>query len=147
MLSQSIADAVHRTVIDNGGPTALGKRLGIRPAVLSNKANPRQDQNQLTLDESIRLQQCTGDHRILHAEAQELGYLVVPIENPPPSDVELLTLYAQWQRDSGQIHGAIATAFEDEVITPAEQAEIQRRFFAAASSGLTYIHRMGGYVQ
>lgn len=147
MLSQSIADAVHRTVHDNGGPTALGKRLGIRPAVLSNKANPRQFNNELTLDESIRLQQCTGDHRILRAEAQELGYLVVPIENPPPSDVELLTLYAQWQRDSGQIHAAIAAAFEDQIITPDEQAEIQRQFFAAANTGLTYVYRMGGLLQ
>lgn len=147
MVSQALADAVYHTVHDNGGPTALGHRLGIRPAVLSNKANPRQIHNQFTLDESIRLQQCTGDHRILRAEAQELGYIVVPIENPPPSDVELLTLYAQWQRDNGQIHGAIADAFEDQVITPAEQADIQRRFFAAASSGMTYIHRMGGYVQ
>lgn len=147
MVSQALADAVYHTVHDNGGPTALGQRLGIKPAVLSNKANPRQDHNQLTLSESIRLQQCTGDHRILRAEAQELGYLVVPIENPPPCDEALLSLYAQWQRDSGQIHGAIADALDDQIITQAEQEEIKRRFFAAASSGLTYIHRMGGYVQ
>lgn len=147
MVSQALADAVYNCVHDNGGPTLLGPRLGLKPHVLSNKANPQQRHNKLSIEESLELQLVTGDHRIIHAEARELGYLLIPLHNPPPSDVELLTLYAGWQRDTGRTHGAIAAAFEDQAITPPEQAEIERCFFAAASAGLTYIHRMGGLVQ
>lgn len=147
MVSQALADAVYHTVHDNGGPTKIGPRLGLQPSILSNKANPRQRHNRLTLAESLQLQQVTGDHRILHAEAQELGYIVIPIENPPPSDVELLTLYAQWQDRTGRIHHAIADAFDNPRITAPAHREIKRRFFDAAQSGLTYLHRMGGMVQ
>ncbi|MER2527434.1 MAG: phage regulatory CII family protein [Candidatus Competibacter denitrificans] len=146
-LSPALAVAVHATVRDNGGPAVLGKRLGIRPAVLSNKANPQQTRNQLTLAEGLHLQQITNDHRILQAMARELGYIVVPLDFPPPSDVELLTLYARWQDAAGQTHHAIANAFEDRRITQAEQIEVERRFFDAACAGLTYIHRMGSLVQ
>lgn len=147
MFSQALADAVYHTVHDNGGPTVLGPRLGLKPHVLSNKANPQQRHNKLSLEEALELQIITGDHRILRAEARELGHLLIPLHNPPSSDVELLTLYAGWQRDTGRTHGAIAAAFEDQVITPTEQAEIERCFFAAASAGMTYIRRMGGLVQ
>lgn len=147
MVSKALADAVYHTVHDNGGPTALGHRLGIRPAVLSNKANPQQPKNQITLGEAIRLQRLTGDYRILRAAAQELGFLVVPLENPPSSDVELLTLYAQWQYAEGQIHGAIAHALDAPTPSADEQSAIESRFFAAAGAGLTYIHRMGGVLQ
>lgn len=146
-LSPALASAVHATVRDNGGPAVLGKRLGIRPAVLSNKTNPKQTRNQLTLDEGLHLQQITGDHRILKAMALALGYVVIPIDQPPPSDVELLTLFARWQDRTGQTHHAIANAFEDRRITRDEQTEVERRFHDATSAGLTYIHRMARLVQ
>ncbi|MCA8930225.1 MAG: hypothetical protein KDC18_19375, partial [Alphaproteobacteria bacterium] len=89
-----------------------------------------------------------GDHRILFAEAQELGYVVVPIENnPPPCDVELLTLHARWTSDIGQVNGAIADTFEDAVITSDEHGRIRKRFFDATRTGLTYLLRMGGLAQ
>lgn len=147
MVSQVLADAVYHTVHDNGGPAALGHRLGIKPAVLSNKANPRQGHNRLSLEEALHLQLITGDHRILRELARTLGYVLIPIDQPPPSDVELLTLYAQWQDHTGQVHHSIARAFEDRRITATAYYEIERRFFDAASTGLTYIHRMGGLVQ
>ncbi len=69
------------------------------------------------------------------------------MDTPPPSDVELLTLYAHWQDQAGKVHHAIAKAFEDRRVTAPEQIEIERRFHTAVSAGLTYIHRMGGLVQ
>jgi hypothetical protein len=145
--TQDLLSAVFDTVHDNGGPTLLGQRLGIRPTVLSNKANPKQRLNQLSLIEALKLQAITGDHRILKAMARALGYVIVPVDEPQPSDVELLTLYAKWQDSHGKIHHAIARAFEDRRITRAEQVEIERRWHDAACAGATYIHRMGGLVQ
>lgn len=147
MFAQDLLSAVFDTVHDNGGPTLLGQKIGVSPRILANKANPRQKYNQISLQEALKLQLITGDHRILAAMAQALGYVIVPMDEAPPSDVELLTLYAQWQDETGKIHHAIASAFEDQRITHAEQATIERAFHAAACAGQTYIHRMGGLVQ
>lgn len=147
MFMQDLLSAVFDTVHDNGGPTLLGQKIGIPPRILANKANPKQQYNKLSLEEALKLQLITGDHRILHAMARALGYVLVPMDMPPPSDVELLTLYANWQDETGKVHHAIAKAFEDRRVTPAEQVEIERRFHVAESAGLTYIHRMGGLAQ
>ena len=122
MFMQGLLSAVFDTVHDNGGPTRLGPKLGLSPKILSNKANPRQRANQLSLQEALHLQLVTGDHRILAAMAQTLGYVLVPMDMPPPSDVELLTLYAQWQDQAGKVHHAIAEAFEDRRVTAHERS-------------------------
>ena len=142
-LSQAVFNTVHK----NGGPRTLAPRMGLNPTILSNKANPRQLNNRLTLEEAVDLMAVTRDHQILHAIAQELDYALIPLQQGEPSDVALLTLYAQWQGEMGQVHQAIASAFEDQRITPAEQAEIEHRFHQAETSGLTYLQRMGGLVQ
>lgn len=147
MFAQDLLSAMFDTVHDNGGPTLLGHKIGIPPRILANKANPRQVYNKLSLEEALKLQLITGDHRILHALARALGYVLVPMDMPPPSDVELLTLYAQWQDTTGKVHHAIARAFEDRRVSPAEQTEVERRFHAAESAGMTYVRRMGGLVQ
>lgn len=147
MFANDVLSAVFDTVRDNGGPTFLGQQLGIPPKVLANKANPRQKYNQLSLQEALQIQILTGDHRILHALARALGYILIPMDQAPPSDVELLTLYARWQDAEGHIHHAIVRAFEDREVTSDEVAEIKRRFHAAESAGMTYIHRMGGLAQ
>lgn len=147
MFAQDLLSAVFDTVRDNGGPTLLGQKIGIAPRILSNKTNPRQKANQISLQEALKLQLVTGDHRILQALARELGYVIVPLDQALPSDVELLTLYARWQDATGKIHHAIAAAFEDLRITRAEQTDIERAFHAAESAGQTYIHRMAGLVQ
>lgn len=144
MFMQDLLSAVFDTVHDNGGPTLLGQKIGVPPRILANKANPKQRYNKLSLEEALKLQLITGDHRILHALARALGYVLVPMDMPPPSDVELLTLYAQWQDQAGKVHHAIAKAFEDRRVTRDEIAEVERRFHVAESAGLTYIHRMEG---
>lgn len=143
-------DAVDRaafcTVHDNGG-VRLAKRMGMAPHLLLNKVNPDQTHNKLSLAEAVRLQLVTGDHRILHEIARILGYVVIRIENYPqsgPSDIELLTLYGQWNASTGAVHHEIAEALDDQIVTEAEQAAIEQRFYQATTAGLTYLHRMGG---
>lgn len=146
-LIDPVNDAAFRTVHDHGG-VQLAARMGLKPRLLLNKVNPDQHHNKLSLGEAVWLQHLTGDPRILYAMARMLGYLVIRIEHSfSTSDVELLTLYAQWQDQTGQIHHAIASALEDQTITPAEQATIEQRFHAAECAGLTYLRRMEGLVQ
>lgn len=97
----TVNDAARRTVRDHGGGL-LAKSMGIRPRIFLNKVNPS-TRNKLTLEESVRLQQITGDCSILKAMALVLGYAVIPLEAPDPSDVELLTQYARWQDATGRV--------------------------------------------
>lgn len=147
-LIDPVNDAAFRTVHDHGG-VQLAARMGLKPHLLLNKVNPAQHHNQLSLGEAVKLQQVTGDPRILYEMARVLGYLVIRIENSPTpaSDVELLTLYSQWNAETGAIHHEIADALDDQRITRSEQDGIEQRFYQAARSGLIYLRRMEGLVQ
>jgi hypothetical protein len=70
-----------------GGAHALGPRLGMTGKMLANKLNPNDTNHKLTLDEAQRMQALTGDHRILHAMADELGYVAIPAPTICDEDV------------------------------------------------------------
>ena len=55
-----------------GGVPALAARMGMDARELSRKLNP--NTSALSLDEAVVLMALSGDHRILHAMAAELGY-------------------------------------------------------------------------
>lgn len=59
-----------------GGVAALAARMGTDTRELSRKLNP--SAGNLGLDEAIVLMVMSGDHRILHAMAEELGYTLAP---------------------------------------------------------------------
>ncbi|MCP5197329.1 MAG: phage regulatory CII family protein [Gammaproteobacteria bacterium] len=139
--------AAYRTVHDHGG-VKLAELLGMKPHVLLNKVNPDQPYNKLSLEEAVKLQQVTGDPRILYEMARLLGYIVIRIENSPtPCDTELLTLYSRWNAKTGDVHREIADAFDDARITAAEKEAIERQFYEATQAGFVYLQRMEGLVQ
>lgn len=59
-----------------GGVPALAARMGMDARELSRKLNP--NTGDLGLDDVIALMVMSGDHRILHAMADELGYMLAP---------------------------------------------------------------------
>lgn len=59
-----------------GGVPALASRMGMDARVLSLRLNPNDAAHALSLDEAVVLMTLTGDHRILHAMANELGYVL-----------------------------------------------------------------------
>lgn len=73
----NVIDAAHKTVkAYPGGSESLGPRVGISAAVLRSKVNPNITTHHLTLAEAAEVMSVTGDHRILHALAAELGYVL-----------------------------------------------------------------------
>lgn len=60
-----------------GGVPALAVRMGIDARELSRKLNPGAAHG-ISLDEAEVLMALSGDHRILHAMAAELGYVCQP---------------------------------------------------------------------
>lgn len=56
----------------------IAERIGVKHQVLVNKVSPTCDRNHLMLAEALAIQKASGDHRVLHAMADELGYVCVP---------------------------------------------------------------------
>lgn len=55
-----------------GGVPALALRMGMDAREMASKLNP--NTGDLGLDEAVAIMELSGDHRILHAIAIELGY-------------------------------------------------------------------------
>ncbi|MBI3096367.1 MAG: hypothetical protein HYY97_15975 [Rhodocyclales bacterium] len=77
-------DAAHRICAEfPGGAEALAHRLHMRPAVLRAKCNPNGPANgstyQLGIIDAARMQAVAGRFDILHAFADECGFMATPL--------------------------------------------------------------------
>lgn len=134
-----VQQAAHDTVrnYNNGkerGAVALAPRVGMNPTTLSNKVNPNQETHHLGLIESIPIQLIAEDYRILRAYAHTLNHVVIPavhITNVP--DVELLTMYARFHKELGEMSGELARALEDRRITANELRNIRKEGLEAVT--------------
>lgn len=71
-------DAAHRIGLEYpGGIKALAVRMGISPGVLVCKLNPNTATHHLTMIEAQRLMAMTERYDVLHAMADELGFVCV----------------------------------------------------------------------
>ena len=137
-------DAFHQTVhAYPGGCEALAIRLGVNAQVLRNKANPNSTTNKPSLDEVDRVMTLTGDRRVLHALAQQHGFVCVEVETGGASDMAVLEMMAQvWSRN-GDFGQTIHAALEDGRITRAEIAQIQDELAKASQSMYQLVERLG----
>lgn len=142
--------AIHATVHEyvdplsgHRGAVALAPRLGMQPGTLSNKANPLQDGHQLSLREAVPLQLCTGDFRILHSFAHDLGHIAYRMpDERGGSDLEILDQYAAFVAAVGAKAETLRRALADKTITAAEAAELRLRLEAVVRAGLQLCNRI-----
>ena len=129
-----------------GGATALAPLLNIHHAsVLSNKVNPHNETHHLTVNESVTLQAITQNFSILHACANVLGFVCVPIpteELQDTSDMELLTVWAEWQAEAGETAQEIRNALKDKKITQAELKKIKKEVFEDIAREMEMLQRL-----
>lgn len=72
---QDIADAAYNTAHGYpGGIAALATRMGVNAGTLTAKVNQQNTTHHLSLKEAVALQHFSGNHAILHAMAEALGY-------------------------------------------------------------------------
>lgn len=117
-------DAAYAVVHDYpGGAFSLGPRLNIKPQVLINKVNPNAETNRLSLAESVRLQQVTGDHRIFEACATTLGYAVLPLPQLDDGlgNDELLAVQSQLIGELSTLSADLMRALSDGKVTETEE--------------------------
>lgn len=115
--------------------TQLTEQIGCRSnKTLLAKLNNDSDFHHLTVDEAVRITDVTGDLRIIKAWAAGLGYQLMPLVPPRPSDEEFSDQLLIVSERTGDFSRSLREARADGVITRADYADIKRRAMAAIES-------------
>jgi len=121
----NVLDAAHRIAHEYpGGAEALAPRMGIGPAVFRSKLNPTTETHHLTLREAVRLQQLALRYDVLHAMADELGHVAIPL--PAVADGEVAHALARTCAEFGEYLGRIDQALRDGEVTPNELKRLEK---------------------
>lgn len=132
----NIQDAAYHTVHDYpGGASALAPRLGKSSTTLCHEVRPPVGSvAKLGLIDAQRMMAMSGDHRILHAMAAELGHFVVPLPALADSAGSADEL-AHLAREFGDVVGAVATAMADGKVTDNELKGLERQWGELVAAG------------
>lgn len=120
-----------------GGGVALGAAAGV--GSLNNKVNPNCDRNFLMLKESLRIQQVSGDHRVLFAEAEELGYALVKLPDVDSSD--FATEATRTVKEFGDFIGKAGEVLADGKVSANELKAVERELVEAMAH-MTQLHKL-----
>ena len=120
-----ILGAAHRIGHDFlGGMDALGPLMGCNPRVLNNKLNPACHSHHLTLVEAMRLQQITGRHDVLFAEANLLGFVCIP--RPEVADIDITSALAHACSEFGDYMKEADKSLKDGRVTLNEVKRLEK---------------------
>lgn len=142
-------DAFHATVHETpGGCEALAVRLGMSSAILRNKANVNHAHNKPMLDDVDRVMGITGDHRVLHALAQNHGYVCVKMgENTDASDVAVLELVTQVWTTNGEVGAEVNRTLADGKVDAAEVVRVRAAVYRAQRALEEIVARLDGMAE
>lgn len=136
----NIIDAAYVVAHDYpGGTVSLAPRLGMSSAMLRNKVNTNDVTHKLTLCESVTLQDITGDHRILHAMADHLGYVCIKLPAPGASDMALLDSFMAITKELGDFAGEFQKDWADGRIDAKEAARLRKEFYELQQSAAAFM--------
>jgi hypothetical protein len=98
--------------------------MGIDPAILRSKLNPNCETNHLTLKQAVLMQVITGRADILHAMAEELGYVAIPVPvcNAPSRPQAISRACAEF----GDYMRKVDEVFDDGEVTPNEAKALEK---------------------
>lgn len=119
-----------------GGAKALAERLGINQVVFNSKLNPNTITHHLTLVEALRMQQMANRFDILHAMADELGF--VCIRKPTVGDDCLTLSITRACAEFGDFMREVNETLQDDNVRPNELRDVQKELLEliAAATGL-----------
>jgi hypothetical protein len=142
----NVLDAFHQTVHGApGGCETVAPRLGMSAAILRNKANPNSATNKPMLDDADRLMGITGDHRILHALAQNHGYVCFRMgEDATASDMAVLELVTQVWTTNGEVGAEVNRTLADGRVDRAEVERVRTAVYRAQQALLEVVARLDG---
>lgn len=137
-------DAAYNVVADYpGGAEALSARLGKKPSTLSHEVNPPAGGSaKLGLETAVKLSELTGDHRILHAFAECLGYRCVKVGVLAGDGVDLFREISAFAKETGEALIAAHQAIEDGTISENEIEAFERQVADIAPAAVTVAKAM-----
>lgn len=138
----NVLDAALNTASEypHGGADALSLRMG--KSNLSDELNPR-NKAKFGLADSVRLQQLTGDHRILYAMASELGEMCVPLPQVPDEAGDLCaSKVAAVAMDFGKLMCEVSEDLRDGQISDNELAQIEAAWGLLISRGQNMLKQL-----
>jgi hypothetical protein len=141
-------DAFHQTVhAAPGGCESLAPRMGMSATILRNKANPNSTTNKPTLDDADRLMGITGDYSVLHALAQNHGFVCTRIDEQPASDMAVLEATTDIWSKLGDLGTEVHKALADGRIEQHELKSIETATFAAFRPMMQLLARVNGMAE
>lgn len=136
----NLSDAAYATAHDYpGGTPSLAPRLNLSGAMLRNKVNPNDVTHHLTLSEAMRMQSLTADHRILHAMADELGYVCIKLPVQGASDMALLDSFMAITKELGDFAGEFQKDWADGRIDAKEIDRLRKEFYELQQSAAGFM--------
>lgn len=142
-------DAFHATVHETpGGCEALAIRLGMSAVILRNKANVNHAHNKPMLDDIDRVMGITGDHRVLHALAQNHGYVCFRMgDDATASDMAVLELVTQVWTTNGEVGAEVNRTLSDGRVDQDEVARVRVAVYRAQQALLEVVARLDGMAE
>ena len=141
----NVIDAAHAAVHDYpGGSPALAVRMGMSAAVLRNKVNPNNSQHHLTLLEAVRLVSLTGDKRLAHAFAMEVGGLFLDgaEDDELVSDMAVLESVTAVFSRAGALGNAVHSSLSDGRLTSREMKSIRKEAYQLRLKAVHLVQRL-----
>lgn len=136
----NLSDAAYATAHDYpGGTPSLAPRLNLSGAMLRNKVNPNDATHHLTLAEAMRMQSLTDDHRILHAMADELGYVCIRLPDHGASDMALLDSFMAITKELGEFASEFQKDWADGRIDAKEIDRLRKEFYEPQQSAAAFM--------
>jgi hypothetical protein len=131
-----ILDAFYHTCHDYpGGIEALAPRVGVQAGVLRNKACTTNTANKPTFAEALSVCEFTGDHRMVHAFADALGYVCVKVDQGVTAgDLAVLELVTKGLSAHGEVGAAVYSALADGRIERREMDAIEKAVYDTVRS-------------
>lgn len=124
----SIKDVVYRVVHSYpGGVAAMAARMGKNPNTLQSKINPNLDTHHTTAEELEQIQMFSNSPEIAKHFAGQMNMVCFPVtEHEGTSDMELLDLFINMEKEKAEWLASIQKSLSDGVIDPVEAVRIKR---------------------
>lgn len=142
-------DAFFQTVSDApGGAESLAPRMGMSAQILRNKANLHSTTNVASGRDWHRAMVLTGDFRVLHALAADLGFVCFKQDDTAPaSDMAVLELIAKVWAANGDVGSAINQTLADGRVEKHEVAHVRQAVYRTTSALMEMLSRLEGMAE
>lgn len=140
LIEKAMYDLVHNI---ERGATGLAPLINKSASTLSHEVNPQSNCHKLGLLDAVRLLKVNSSSNLLETLCTVLGFTLIPVRKfEGCSDIEVLTMYAQWHKEIGDVSHAVSEAFLDGELTHKEYGKILREGMETNAAFHSFLSRL-----